>query len=68
MFGLQPIFRASVERSNSEPAMSFKAIYIEGVFKPLGEVRGAVPGKTYWVFSEDELRDLNEELRMAETR
>jgi predicted transcriptional regulator of viral defense system len=42
-----------------------KAIYIEGVFKPLEEVRGAVPGKTYRVFSEDELRDLNENAESA---
>jgi predicted DNA-binding antitoxin AbrB/MazE fold protein len=42
--------------------MSFKATYIEGVFKPLEEVRGAVPGKTYRIFSEEELRDLNEDL------
>ena len=43
--------------------MSFKARYIEGVFKPLEEVQGAVPGKTYWVFSEEELSDLNEDLQ-----
>ena len=43
--------------------MSIKATYVEGVFKPIEEVKGAVPGKIYEVFSEEELRDLNEDLR-----
>ena len=43
--------------------MSIKATYVEGVFKPIEEVKDAVPGKTYRVFSEEELRDLNEDLR-----
>jgi predicted DNA-binding antitoxin AbrB/MazE fold protein len=43
--------------------MSIKATYIEGVFKPIEEVKGAIPGKIYEVFSEEELRDLNEDLR-----
>ena len=43
--------------------MSIKATYVEGVFKPIEEVKGAVPGKTYQVFSEEELRGLNEDLR-----
>ena len=38
--------------------MSIKAEYRNGVFMPLAEVSNAVPGKTYQVFSEDELRRL----------
>ena len=40
--------------------MSVKAEYIDGVFKPLEEVPDAVPGKVYRVFSEEELRSLDE--------
>ena len=43
--------------------MSIKATYSEGVFKPLEDVKGAVPGKTYQVFSEEELSALKEDLR-----
>ena len=43
--------------------MSIKAEYGNGVFKPLGEVSGAVPGMTYQVFSEDELRWFAEDPR-----
>ena len=43
--------------------MSIKATYVEGVFKPIEEVKDAIPGKTYQVFSEEELRDLNEDVR-----
>ena len=43
--------------------MSIKATYVEGVFKPIEDVKGAIPGKIYELFSEEELRDLNEDLR-----
>ena len=43
--------------------MSIKATYVDGVFKPIEEVIGAVPGKTYRVFSEEELRELTEDLQ-----
>ena len=42
--------------------MSIKAIYLDGVFKPIDQVSDAVPGKTYRVFSEEELRELTEDL------
>jgi len=42
--------------------MSTKASYTNGVFQPLEEVRDPAPGKVYRVFSEDELRDLTEQL------
>lgn len=42
--------------------MSIKAEYRDGVFKPLAEVSNAVPGKTYEVFSEGELRRFAEGL------
>ena len=42
--------------------MSIKATYIDGVFKPIDQVTDAVPGMTYRVFSEEELRELNENL------
>lgn len=45
------------------PAMSFRAEYGNGVFKPLVEVSNAVPGEMYEVFSEGELRRLAEGLR-----
>ena len=41
--------------------MSIKATYIDGVFKPIDPVTDAVPGMTYRVFSEEELRELNED-------
>ena len=53
-----------------DSAMSIKACYSNGVFTPLEEVRDALPGKVYRVFSEEELRDLTEEfawLRAAES-
>ena len=43
--------------------MSIKATYIDGVFKPIDQVTDAVPGKTYRVFSEEELRELTEDLQ-----
>jgi len=43
--------------------MSIPATWSEGVFKPTVEVKGAVPGKTYRVFSEEELPDLAEDIR-----
>ena len=43
--------------------MSIRATYVEGVFKPIEEVKDAIPGKTYQVFSEEELLNLNEDLR-----
>ena len=43
--------------------MSIRATYIDGVFKPIEEVTDAVPGKTYRVFSEEELRELTEDLQ-----
>ena len=42
--------------------MSIKATYVDGVFKPVEKVTDAVPGKTYRVFSEEELRELTEDL------
>ena len=42
--------------------MSIKAVYRNGVFKPLVEVKDAAPGKMYQVFSEDELKRLAEDL------
>ena len=41
--------------------MSIAARYENGVFKPLEEAKGAVTGKLYRVFSEEELRGLNDE-------
>ena len=43
--------------------MSIKATYVDGVFKPIEQVTDAVPGKTYRVFSEEELRGLTEDLQ-----
>ena len=43
--------------------MSIKATYVDGVFKPIEQVTDAVPGKTYRVFSEEELRELTEDLQ-----
>jgi hypothetical protein len=43
--------------------MSIKATYVDGVFKPIEQVTDAVPGKTYRVFSEEELRGLAEDLQ-----
>ena len=43
--------------------MSVTATWSEGVFKPTGEVKGAVPGKAYRVFSEDELLELTESVQ-----
>ena len=40
--------------------MSIIATRSEGVFKPTGEVTGAVPGKACRVFSEEELPELTE--------
>ncbi len=40
--------------------MSIPATFSEGVFKPIGEVKGAVPGKAYRVFSNEELLELTE--------
>ena len=40
--------------------MSGTATWREGVFKPIGEVKGAVPGKAYRVFSDEELLELTE--------
>jgi hypothetical protein len=50
--------------------MSVEARLADGAFKPLGNVRDAVPGKVYKVFSDDEIRGLAEDLarlRAAET-
>ncbi len=43
--------------------MSIEARYADGVFHPLGDVPGAVPGKIYRVFSEEELRGLSDDMR-----
>ena len=40
--------------------MSVTATWSDGVFKPTGEVKGAVPGKAYRVFSDEELLELTE--------
>ena len=40
--------------------MSVKAEYVNGVFRPLENVRDAAPGKVYTIFSEDELRSMSE--------
>lgn len=40
--------------------MSVKAEYVDGVFKPLEKVTGAVRGGVYRVFSEEELRNLTD--------
>ena len=40
--------------------MSVKAEYVNGVFRPLEKISGAVPGKIYRVFSEEELQSLSE--------
>ena len=42
--------------------MSIKAEYRNGVFQPVEEASDAAPGKTYQVFSEDELRQLAQDL------
>lgn len=42
--------------------MSVKARYEDGVFKPIEKVNDAAPGKVYQVFSDEELRDLTENL------
>ena len=50
--------------------MSVIATWSEGVFKPTGEVKGAVSGKAYRVFSDEELLELTggvQWLRAAET-
>jgi predicted DNA-binding antitoxin AbrB/MazE fold protein len=41
--------------------MSIAARYENGVFQPLEEVKGAAAGKVYRVFSEDELRGMNDQ-------
>ena len=43
--------------------MSITATWSEGVFKPTGEVRDAVPGKSYRVFSDEELMELTESVQ-----
>lgn len=40
--------------------MSITATWSDGVFKPTGEVKGAVPGKTYRIFSDEEILELTE--------
>ena len=50
--------------------MSVKAKYRDGVFMPVETTDGLTPGRTYTVFSEDELHDLRETfgwLKAAET-
>ncbi len=42
--------------------MSVKVEYSNGVFRPLEKVQDAAPGKTYTVFSDEELRDLTESM------
>ena len=42
--------------------MSIKATFSEGVFKPVDAVNDGVPGNTYRVFSEEELRSLTRDL------
>jgi hypothetical protein len=42
--------------------MSIKARYADGVFEPLERVKDDTPGKIYRVFSEEEFRNLAEEL------
>ena len=42
--------------------VSIKAEYWNGVFKPLERVSDSAPGMIYQVFSEDELRQLAEDL------
>ena len=43
--------------------MSVAATRSEGVFKPTGEVKGAVPGKAHRVFPDEELLELTEGLQ-----
>jgi hypothetical protein len=43
--------------------MSVTATWSEGVFRPTSEVKGAVPGKTYRVFSDEELHELTESMQ-----
>ncbi len=43
--------------------MSIKATYVDGMFKPIEQVTDAVPGKTYRVFSEEELREVTKDLQ-----
>ena len=40
--------------------MSVKAQYVDGVFKPLEKVTGALAGGVYRGFSEEELRNLTD--------
>jgi hypothetical protein len=40
--------------------MSITATWSEGVFKPTGKVKGAVPRKAWPVFSDEELLELTE--------
>ena len=40
--------------------MSITATWSDGVFKPTGEVKCAVPGKPYRVFSDEEILKLTE--------
>jgi hypothetical protein len=42
--------------------MSIIARWSEGVFKPTGDATGAIPGKTYRVFSDEELLALTESI------
>jgi predicted DNA-binding antitoxin AbrB/MazE fold protein len=43
--------------------MSIKATYVNGVFQPIEQVTIAVPGKADRVFSEEDLRELTEDLQ-----
>ena len=47
--------------------MSVEARYANGVFTPVGELKGIVPGKVYRVFSEEELRGVAETLAWLKT-
>ena len=42
--------------------MSIKVTYRDGVFKPLEDVKGARPGQSYTVFSDEELDEIRETL------
>ena len=43
--------------------MSITATWSESVFKPIGDAKGAIPGKTYRVYSDEELLDLTQSFR-----
>ena len=57
--------RTSFERYDLN--VSVEARFTDGVFKPLGDVTGVVPGRVYRVFSAEEIRSFTEDLAWLKT-